>query len=117
MFSFYQVAVDDDADFSSSQFVEEQAIDRVHRLNQTRDVKIYKLIINESVEERIHDLQERKREMANVTLEGKNAATKDLTLGDMMILFGRIDDEAPPSTASSRDRVRRDEDPVFGRRW
>ncbi|KAE8356421.1 SNF2 family N-terminal domain-containing protein [Aspergillus coremiiformis] len=69
-------------------FVEEQAIDRVHRLNQTVDVKIYKLIIKDTVEERIIGLQERKRELANVTIEGKTAAAK-LTMNDMMALFGR----------------------------
>ncbi|KAF7595077.1 hypothetical protein BBP40_007280 [Aspergillus hancockii] len=69
-------------------FVEEQAIDRVHRLNQTVDVKIYKMIIKGTVEERIIDLQERKRELANVTIEGKTAAAK-LTMNDMMALFGR----------------------------
>lgn len=70
------------------QFVEEQAIDRVHRLNQTLDVKIYKMIIKDTVEERIIGLQDRKRELANVTIEGKTAAAK-LTMKDMMALFGR----------------------------
>ncbi|PWY83765.1 SNF2 family helicase/ATPase [Aspergillus sclerotioniger CBS 115572] len=69
-------------------FVEEQAIDRVHRLNQTVDVKIYKMIIKGTVEERILDLQDRKRELANVTIEGKTAAAK-LTMKDMMALFGK----------------------------
>ncbi|KAL4980911.1 SNF2 family N-terminal domain-containing protein [Aspergillus desertorum] len=69
-------------------FVEEQAIDRVHRLNQTVDVKIYKMVIKDTVEERILDLQERKRELANVTIEGKTAAAK-LTMNDMMALFGK----------------------------
>lgn len=73
---------------NSIQFVEEQAIDRVHRLNQTIDVKIYRLIIKGTVEERIVDLQERKRELASMTLEGKSAAGK-LTMRDMMALFGR----------------------------
>ena len=71
-----------------TQFVEEQAIDRVHRLNQTLDVKIYKIVIGGTVEERILDLQERKRELANITIEGKTAAAK-LTMNDMMALFGR----------------------------
>ncbi|KAJ5899361.1 hypothetical protein N7495_004105 [Penicillium taxi] len=68
-------------------FVEEQAIDRVHRLNQTIDVKIYKMIIKNTVEERIVDLQDRKRELANATIEGKASAGK-LTIRDMMALFG-----------------------------
>jgi hypothetical protein len=67
--------------------VEEQAIDRVHRLNQTIDVKIYKITIKDTVEERILDLQERKRELANATIEGKAAAAK-LTMRDMIALFG-----------------------------
>lgn len=40
------------------------------------------------MEERILDLQERKRELANITIEGKTAAAK-LTMNDMMALFGR----------------------------
>jgi hypothetical protein len=68
--------------------VEEQAIDRVHRLNQTIDVKIYKMVIKGTVEERIVELQDRKRELANATIEGKAGAGK-LTMRDMMALFGR----------------------------
>jgi Superfamily II DNA/RNA helicases, SNF2 family len=68
--------------------VEEQAIDRVHRLNQTVDVKIYKMVIKGTVEERIVALQDRKRELANATIEGKAGAGK-LTMRDMMALFGR----------------------------
>lgn len=49
-------------------------------------MKIYKLTIKNTVEERIVDLQERKRELANATIEGKTAAAK-LTMKDMMALF------------------------------
>ncbi|EEP76292.1 conserved hypothetical protein [Uncinocarpus reesii 1704] len=73
-------------------FVEEQAIDRVHRLNQTVDVKVYKMTIRDTVEARILDLQERKRELASATIEGKTAASK-LTMNDMLALF-RHDAEA-----------------------
>lgn len=69
-------------------FVEEQAIDRVHRINQTVDVKVYKLVVKGTVEERIVTLQERKRELANAVIEGKAGAGK-LTMNDMMALFGR----------------------------
>lgn len=68
--------------------MEEQAIDRVHRLNQTIDVKIYRMVIKGTVEERIVALQDRKRELANATIEGKAGAGK-LTVRDMMALFGR----------------------------
>uniref|UniRef100_A0A093Y703 Putative ATP-dependent helicase n=1 Tax=Talaromyces marneffei PM1 TaxID=1077442 RepID=A0A093Y703_TALMA len=97
-------------------FVEEQAIDRVHRLNQTIDVKIYKITVKNTVEERIIDLQERKRELANATIEGKTAAGK-LTMRDMMALFGRdaearFDHErgAPDLTSKTRLLVSKNDD-------
>lgn len=70
------------------QFVEEQAIDRVHRLNQTVDVTVYRLSIHNSVEERILELQEAKRKLANAAIEG-GKAIKNLTMKDMMALFSR----------------------------
>ncbi|KAI9806561.1 MAG: hypothetical protein M1833_003748 [Piccolia ochrophora] len=66
-------------------FVEEQAIDRVHRLNQTVDVIVYKLTIKDTVEARILDLQEKKRELANAAIEGK--AVGKLTMEDIINLF------------------------------
>jgi SNF2 family DNA or RNA helicase len=67
-------------------FVEEQAIDRVHRLNQTVDVKVFRLTVRHSVEERIIALQERKRELAKHAIEGGEAAGK-LSLKDILGLF------------------------------
>ncbi|KAL9088072.1 MAG: hypothetical protein Q9159_003270, partial [Coniocarpon cinnabarinum] len=54
-------------------FVEEQAIDRVHRLNQTKDVTVYRLTVRDSVEARIIALQEKKRELARAAIEGGKA--------------------------------------------
>ena len=73
-------------------FVEEQAIDRVHRLNQTQDVVVYKMTIKGSVEERILDLQEKKRALAEAAIEGKAAAGK-LSLKDILSLFRHDVDE------------------------
>ncbi|KAG6037663.1 hypothetical protein E4U41_004889 [Claviceps citrina] len=69
-------------------FVEEQAIDRVHRLTQTVDVVVYKLTVQDTVEERILDLQNRKRELAEQTIEGgaRKEALK-LGLNDIINLF------------------------------
>ncbi|KAJ5716151.1 hypothetical protein N7493_008062 [Penicillium malachiteum] len=83
-------------------FVEEQAIDRVHRLNQTVDVKIYRMVIKGTVEERIVALQDRKRELANMTIEGKSAAGK-LTMRDMMALFGRDAESKFPDKQETLD--------------
>ncbi|KAI5206234.1 hypothetical protein E4T38_03970 [Aureobasidium subglaciale] len=68
-------------------FVEEQAIDRVHRLNQTVDVRVFKLTVGNTVEERIIELQEKKRELAKAAIEGGKAVAK-LTMKDIMSLFG-----------------------------
>lgn len=54
--------------------VSEQAIDRVHRLGQTRDVDVYELVMAASVEERIMALQERKRSLAKAIVE-KNGSS------------------------------------------
>ncbi|KAK8233650.1 SNF2 family N-terminal domain-containing protein [Phyllosticta capitalensis] len=69
-------------------FVEEQAIDRVHRINQKVDVVVYKLTISRSVEERILDLQEAKRKLATAAIEGGKAINK-LSMKDIMNLFRR----------------------------
>ncbi|KAI9776878.1 MAG: hypothetical protein M1839_009326 [Geoglossum umbratile] len=74
-------------------FVEEQAIDRVHRLTQTVDVIVYKITIERTVEERILNLQSRKRELAKQAIEGK--AVGKLSMKDIMSLF-RHDHQGPP---------------------
>lgn len=68
-------------------FVEEQAIDRVHRLNQTVDVKVYRLTISNSVEERILALQERKRELAKAAIEGAGNSLGKLSMQEILGLF------------------------------
>ncbi|KAK5123572.1 hypothetical protein LTR85_002610 [Meristemomyces frigidus] len=69
-------------------FVEEQAIDRVHRLNQTVDVKVFRLTIRETVEERIIALQERKRELAKAAIEGAgNKGVGKLSMQEILGLF------------------------------
>jgi len=57
--------------------VETQATDRAHRIGQDKAVFVYKLITEGSVEEKILELQERKRELANA-IHQKNAAKKPL---------------------------------------
>ena len=70
-------------------FVEEQAIDRVHRLNQTRDVVVYKLTIANTVEARILDLQEKKRALAKAAIGGDGKAAGKLSMKDILNLFKR----------------------------
>lgn len=78
-------------------FVEEQAIDRVHRLTQKVDVVVYKITIKDSVEERILELQEKKRELARQAIEGgKDGGVGKLGMREIMQLFRREAEDAPP---------------------
>lgn len=69
--------------------ISEQAIDRVHRLGQTRDVDVYELIVMQSVEERIMLLQDKKRELAKSVVEkgGTFVASNKLTKEELFNIF------------------------------
>ncbi|TWT58801.1 ATP-dependent helicase HepA [Thalassoglobus neptunius] len=67
--------------------VEAQAIDRAHRVGQKNQVFAYRLICRDTVEEKILDLQQKKRELADAILEADNAPLKDLTTEDLELLL------------------------------
>lgn len=114
-------------------------------MTQTVDVVVYKLTIADTVEERILELQEKKRLLAMHAIEGgmvKNKKDKEslkLSLDDLLNLFKPRHDDADPFGDTDRfygfshkesddmrgmnDLMRRDkpkkkrEDNVYGRRW
>jgi len=67
--------------------VEDQAADRAHRIGQERPVMIYRLVASDTVEERILELQRRKREIAEVAVGGGTAAAA-LSRADLLRLLG-----------------------------
>ncbi|KAI1807585.1 SNF2 family N-terminal domain-containing protein [Daldinia bambusicola] len=63
--------------------IEDQAIDRVHRLGQTRETTVWKLVMDDSVEERVLNIQTRKRELVSLAFQDKAREQKET---------GRLDD-------------------------
>lgn len=66
--------------------VEDQAADRAHRIGQDRPVLVHRLVAQDSVEERMLDLQERKRALAKIATEG-GQATGGITRDDLVALL------------------------------
>ena len=66
--------------------VESQATDRTHRIGQTRQVFSYKLICQNTVEEKILKLQDAKRNVAEAIIPGQET-WKSLTREDLEMLF------------------------------
>lgn len=65
---------------------EEQAIDRIHRLGQTRPVTVHRLLVDHTIEDRILAIQARKRELVQHALGSKRSAAND-TLDQLRWLF------------------------------
>ena len=74
--------------------VENQAIDRCHRIGQESKVNAYRLLVRESVEEKIRVLQQQKSAMMTSVL-GEEGFTRNLEMDDLKFLFnaGHVVDE------------------------
>ena len=59
--------------------VEDQATDRAYRIGQTRPVQVHRLITEGTIEERIAELLERKRSLADAVLGSGEAALTELS--------------------------------------
>jgi len=67
--------------------VETQAIDRTHRIGQTRSVFAYRLIAKDTVEEKVLALQETKRKIAESIINEDNSLLHDLRPEDLEVLL------------------------------
>ena len=67
--------------------VEAQAIDRSHRIGQTRHVFAYRLICKNTVEEKIAELQAKKRDLAQAIIGGEENVLRTLTREDLEMLL------------------------------
>ena len=67
--------------------VEAQAIDRAHRIGQDQPVFAYRLIAEDTVEEKILQLQDSKRELAEAILQADGSVVKQLSTDDLLWLL------------------------------
>lgn len=66
---------------------EQQAIDRTHRIGQTRKIFAYKMICKDTVEEKILKLQERKKDISSELISEDAGFIKKLTRDDVSFLL------------------------------
>ena len=82
--------------------VEDQAVQRCHRIGQTKPVYVYRFVVHNSVEERIVELQKRKTSMTNAVLAqgsdnnnnnnyggGSKEEQRQKRLTDLLYLFNK----------------------------
>jgi superfamily II DNA or RNA helicase len=67
--------------------VEAQAVDRAHRIGQTRQVFAYRLIARDTVEEKVLKLQNSKRELAAAIISEDNSLIRNLQREDLELLL------------------------------
>jgi superfamily II DNA or RNA helicase len=67
--------------------VEAQAVDRAHRIGQTRPVFAYRLIAKDTVEEKVLELQKSKRALADAIVGGDSTLMRDLKREDLELLL------------------------------
>jgi SNF2 family DNA or RNA helicase len=67
--------------------VEAQAIDRAHRIGQARHVFAYRLLARDTVEEKVAELQESKRDLADAILNADTGLIRSLRAEDLELLL------------------------------
>jgi SNF2 family DNA or RNA helicase len=67
---------------------QDQAIGRAHRIGQTREVSVYRLVARDTIEDRILALQEKKRDLADAIVEGKRESLMSMSKDELLDLLG-----------------------------
>ncbi len=66
---------------------EAQAIDRAHRMGQQRSVNAYRLIAKDTVENKIVNLQQSKRDLADAIINADQGLVSKMSMDDLKLLF------------------------------
>lgn len=64
-----------------------QATDRAHRIGQKESVQVFSLIMKNTIEEKIMDLQNQKKNLADTFVEGNEGSISTMSVDDMKALF------------------------------
>jgi SNF2 family DNA or RNA helicase len=67
--------------------VEAQAVDRAHRIGQKRRVFAYRLIAKDTVEEKVLQLQQKKKNLADAIINADNSLIRSLSRDDLELLL------------------------------
>ncbi|BFU21363.1 SNF2 family protein [Entamoeba histolytica HM-1:IMSS-B] len=73
-----------------------QAMDRAHRLGQNKVVNVYRLIVRQTLEERIMNLQQFKTKIANTVVTRENETFAGMNAGNFVELFNKEGEEKKP---------------------
>ncbi|MEO9325518.1 DEAD/DEAH box helicase [Nocardioides sp. C4-1] len=66
---------------------EAQAVDRAHRIGQTRSVMVYRMVSTDTIEDKVMDLKARKAELFAKVIDGEGATAQSITADDIRALF------------------------------
>jgi SNF2 family DNA or RNA helicase len=68
--------------------IEAQAVDRTHRIGQTKTVMVYRLVAKDTIEQKVMDLKARKKELFESVVGGEALAAAALTADEIRGLLG-----------------------------
>jgi Superfamily II DNA/RNA helicases, SNF2 family len=66
---------------------EAQAVDRAHRIGQSKKVNVYRLVAEDTIEQKVLDLQDRKRQLVSAVVDGGGAGSGRITADDLRALL------------------------------
>ena len=66
---------------------EAQAVDRAHRIGQTKNVMVYRLIAKDTIEEKVMALKERKSQLFSSVMDADRVPNSSLSAADIRGLF------------------------------